>query len=114
MNDREVLEETAATWVNLHDHLRVLHKRSGFLWSSERTGFRHLEVSDAQGGLVGVLTKGDWPVDEVLAVDRASGEVWFRPGRTTASASGVPCAAGRRRDHARDHRDGDASGRRFA
>ncbi len=43
-----ILEESAETWVNLHNHLRVLHKRSGFLWSSERTGFRHLEVRDAQ------------------------------------------------------------------
>lgn len=77
----ELLKETSDTWVNLHAHLRVLDKPEGFLWSSERTGFRHLEVRDRDGKLVRVLTSGDWPVDEVLAVDEARGEVWFSAGK---------------------------------
>ncbi len=77
----QLLEETSDTWVNLHDHLRVLHKAEGFLWASERTGFRHLEVRDKAGALVRVLTKGEWPVDELLAVDEERGEVWFSAGK---------------------------------
>jgi len=76
-----LLEETSPAWVNLHDHLRVIGKTGEFLWSSERTGFRHLELRDRGGKLVRVLTSGDWPVDEVLAVDKPRGEVWFSAGR---------------------------------
>jgi dipeptidyl-peptidase-4 len=70
-------EETSTTWVNLHDDLRVLEKSGQWLWSSERTGYRHLELRDRDGKLVRTLTEGDSPVDEVLAVDEARREVWF-------------------------------------
>ena len=79
-----LLEERSATWVNLHDDLKVL--RDGFLWSSERTGFRHLERRGKDGALARVLTSGDWPVDSVLLVDEPRGEVWFASGRED------PCA----------------------
>ena len=73
---RQLFQEQSSPWVNLHDHLRVLDG-GGFLWSSERTGFRHLEVRDRVGALIRVLTTGDWPVDEVLGVDETRREVWF-------------------------------------
>jgi dipeptidyl-peptidase-4 len=80
--DRTLLvEETSPTWVNLHDHLRLLDQSGGFLWSSERTGFRHLELRDRDGALLRVLTAGHWPVDEVLALDEPRREVWFSAGR---------------------------------
>ena len=77
---RQLLEEKSDRWVNLHDHLRLLNK-GGFLWSSERTGYRHLERRDGDGKLVRVLTSGDWPVDDVLGVDESRREVWFSAGR---------------------------------
>jgi len=39
-----------------------------FLWSSERTGFRHLYLYDLEGKQLAQITKGDW---EVSAVDRS-------------------------------------------
>ena len=52
-----------------------------FLWSSERTGFRHLELRDRDGELIRVLTTGDWPVDGVVALDQKRREVWFTAGQ---------------------------------
>ena len=75
-----LLEEKRPTWVNLHGELRVLNRTGKFLWSSERTGFRHLEIRDNEGRLARVLTSGEWPVDDVLAVDEARREVWFSAG----------------------------------
>ncbi|GAC1465276.1 MAG: S9 family peptidase [Isosphaeraceae bacterium] len=77
----QLLEECAQTWVNLHDDLRVLKGGDEFLWSSERTGFRHLELRDRRGDLVRILTEGTWPVDQVLAVVESRREVWFSAGR---------------------------------
>jgi dipeptidyl-peptidase-4 len=76
-----LVEERAETWVNLHNDLRVLKKTGEFVWSSERTGYRHLELRDRDGKLVRVLTSGEWPVDGVLAVDEPRREVWFAAGR---------------------------------
>ena len=38
---------------------------SGFIWGSERSGFRHLYVYDAQGNLLRQLTQGEWLVDQL-------------------------------------------------
>jgi dipeptidyl-peptidase-4 len=74
-------EERSRTWVNLHDDLRVIPETHEFLWSSERTGFRHLELRDREGKLVRTLSSGDWAVDSVLALDPKRREVWFSAGR---------------------------------
>ncbi len=63
---RQVLvEETSDTWINLHNDLRVVEETGEFVWSSERLGFRQLELRDRDGQLVRALTSGDHPVDEV-------------------------------------------------
>lgn len=69
-----LLTETSECWVNLHDDLRVLDDGS-LLWSSERTGFRHLYHLDADGRVLRSLTEGAWMVDRVVGL--AQGFVWF-------------------------------------
>src|SRR5262249_49792157 len=75
-----LLEERSETWVELHDDFRPL-KDGRFLWSSERTGFRHLELRDAAGGLVRPLPSGSWPVDKLEGLDGARGAVFFTAAR---------------------------------
>ena len=76
---RTLVTETSKTWVPLHDALRFLDD-GRFLWSSERSGFEHLYVVDDKGRAT-ALTSGDWPVDDLLAVDQANGWVYFSAGR---------------------------------
>jgi dipeptidyl-peptidase-4 len=78
-----VLEERSDVWVNLHDMLRPLAD-GRFVWASERSGFRHLYLYEADGTLVRQLTEGDWQVDSVDAVDVESGRVWFSATRDGA------------------------------
>jgi dipeptidyl-peptidase-4 len=78
---RTLITETAKTWVPLHHNLRFL-KDGRFLWSSERSGFEHLYVASADGTKLTPLTRGDWPVDALLAVDQDKGLVYFSAGRT--------------------------------
>jgi dipeptidyl-peptidase-4 len=59
-----LLVEESDIWVNVHDCFRPL-PGGGFLWASERTGFRHLEVREADGSLRHVLTAGPWMVEGV-------------------------------------------------
>ena len=76
-----LIEERSPTWVNLHDDLRVVEETGEILWSSERSGSRHLELHARDGALVRALTSGEWPVDGVVALDRKRREVWFTAGR---------------------------------
>jgi len=73
---RLLLKETSETWVPLHNHLRFLDDGT-FLWSSERSGFQHLELRARDGKLLHAITSGDWVVDDVLAVDEAAGLVYY-------------------------------------
>ena len=79
---RTLVTETAKTWVPLHNNLYFL-KDGRFVWSSERSGFEHLYVAGNDGKLA-QLTRGDWPVDKVLAVDETRGLVYFSAGRDAA------------------------------
>lgn len=76
---RTLVTETSPTWVPLHNSLHFL-TQGGFLWSSERSGFQHLYRVSDDGKTVTALTRGNWPVDELLAVDEDAGKVYFRAG----------------------------------
>jgi dipeptidyl-peptidase-4 len=71
-----LLVEQDAAWINLHDDLHFFPDGS-FLWSSERTGFRHLWVHEATGGSLRAVTSGDWEVTQVEEVDERGGAVVF-------------------------------------
>ncbi|HEY9287964.1 MAG TPA: DPP IV N-terminal domain-containing protein, partial [Candidatus Dormibacteraeota bacterium] len=65
---RGILVEQQTPWVNLHDDLRILESTGEFIWSSERTGFRHLYLYAADGRLIRQLTAGDWPAEATVAL----------------------------------------------
>jgi dipeptidyl-peptidase-4 len=74
-----LLRETSAVWINLHKSFRPIPKAAptGFLWISERSGFAHLELHDAQGALLNILTEGNWQVDGLLDVDEEKRLAYF-------------------------------------
>jgi dipeptidyl-peptidase-4 len=84
---RTLATERSKTWVPLHDALRFL-KDGAFLWSSERSGFEHLYVVEANGR-TRALTSGEWPVDSLLSVDEPNGWVYFSAGRESPTQSHI-------------------------
>ncbi len=73
----QVLHEQSKTWVNVADNLFFLKSRPEFLWTSERTGFRHIYRYSDKGELLGQLTSGDWEVDSITAIDEGRGRVYY-------------------------------------
>lgn len=72
-----VIAENDPFWINLSDDLYFLRDGKRFLWSSERSGYRHLYLFDVEGKQLAQLTKGDWEVSAVDAVDETKGFVYF-------------------------------------
>ncbi|HEY8921642.1 MAG TPA: DPP IV N-terminal domain-containing protein [Candidatus Limnocylindria bacterium] len=68
--------EESEPWINLDDDTRVLAD-GRILRSTERSGFRHLELRSPAGDLERVLTQGEWAVTSVVAISAARGEVLF-------------------------------------
>ncbi|NIJ38796.1 dipeptidyl aminopeptidase/acylaminoacyl peptidase [Sphingopyxis panaciterrae] len=81
---RAIFSETAETFVRIqHDVIcgrsgcTILPNDLGFLWESERDGWKHLYHYALDGTLRNQVTCGDWPVCEVQGVDAEAGLVYF-------------------------------------
>jgi len=82
---RRVLSETSDTWIEIDDDFNVLKSGDKFIWSSWRDGHTHLYLysfdknnplaDDAK--LQGQITKGDFEVFSVEAIDDSSGTVYL-------------------------------------
>ena len=72
-----LLTEKDQYWINVSDDLRFLKDSKRFLWSSERSGYRHLYLYDWSGKELAQVTKGEWEVSRVDGVDEAKGLVYF-------------------------------------
>lgn len=78
---RTLLTETSPTWVSIHNDLRFLKDRPAFIWASERSGRNHLYLYDLNGKLINPISRGEWGVDNVLAVDEKAGKVYVSSNR---------------------------------
>jgi dipeptidyl-peptidase-4 len=82
-----ILTETDPYWINIADDLYFFSDGKRFLWSSERTGFRHYYLYDLSGQQLAQLTSGDWQIsgnggfgpgaDSHPSVDEARGFIYF-------------------------------------
>ncbi|MGH9718158.1 MAG: DPP IV N-terminal domain-containing protein [Candidatus Acidiferrales bacterium] len=84
---QNILTETDPYWINIADDLYFFSDGKRFLWSSERTGYRHYYLYDLSGQLIEQLTSGDWQIsgngsvgpgaDSHPIVDEARGYIYF-------------------------------------
>ncbi|KAK8967892.1 hypothetical protein KSP40_PGU014547 [Platanthera guangdongensis] len=77
-----VLVEEHEIWITLHDCFSPLEKGvkkfpGGFIWASDKTGFRHLYLHEKSGSCLGPITQGDWMVEQIVGVNETSGLVYF-------------------------------------
>ncbi len=91
-----LIDELQEPWINVADDARGL-RDGGFLWSSERSGYRQLSLHAEDGGELRQLTDGEWIVDGVVGMDEDGGWVYF--GSTRGSplerrVERVPLAGG--------------------
>jgi dipeptidyl-peptidase-4 len=80
----KVLEESSNTRVETNTrqysapNIRVLGDGAEIIWYSDRSGWGHLYLYDAQTGrLKNAITRGDWLVLDILAVDETRREIYF-------------------------------------
>lgn len=69
--------ETDSCWVDIYDNLTFLDDGERFIWSSERDGFLHLYLYDMEGNLLNQITKGNWEISKLNAVDEDMNVVYY-------------------------------------
>jgi dipeptidyl-peptidase-4 len=91
---RVALDESSATYINLHDDLHFLTGGDRFLWLSEKDGFRHLYLCPLAGGSWRPVTSGPWQLrgagesapyaGSVAWLDQSAGAVYFHAAKVTS------------------------------
>ncbi len=74
---KAVLHEEDKHWINVVGEPIFLGTGDRFLWTSERSGFRHIYLCGIDGKQTSPLTHGDWEVDHIAAVDEKHERVFF-------------------------------------
>ena len=74
---KTLITEKSDHWINLNSDLRFLKNQKGFIWASERDGYKHLYHFSLKGKLIAQLTKGDWVVNTLHYLDEANGWIYF-------------------------------------
>lgn len=78
---KAIVEEQSKTFIDYAGKrfFRRLEATNEILWMSERDGWNHLYLYDAETGKVkNQITKGAWVVREVDRVDLEKRQIWFR------------------------------------
>lgn len=74
---RTVLTETDEAFLEDENPVRWVNDGRGFLWLSERDGWRHACLAGVDNGSLTKLTAGDFDVIRIEGVDRDRGWVYF-------------------------------------
>ncbi len=75
-----IIDETSPTFIDYSGkkYRYNLRKTNQIIWASERDGWNHLYLIDANTGKIkNQITKGNWPVREVIKVDEENKQIYF-------------------------------------
>ncbi|MCP3859661.1 MAG: S9 family peptidase, partial [Phycisphaeraceae bacterium] len=74
---RTVFTDRDDAWIDMHEDPQWIEDGRWFTWLSERDGWRHVYRYDYSGALLNRVTAGEFPVREVVEVDRERGRVFL-------------------------------------
>ena len=72
-----VREEWPTGWVENSPGIRWLADNKRFVWESERTGFNNFYLYDLSGKLLSTITKGQFEVQNITALDEATNTMFY-------------------------------------
>ncbi len=71
-----IVSDRDPAWIEISRDLKMLKGSDQFVWTSEKSGFRHAYLYDYQGK-ERQLTRGDWAIDSLIGLDEAAGWLYF-------------------------------------
>ena len=76
---RVIVEERQPnSWTDNSPDMRWLEDKKRFIWVSERNGFRNFYLGNIDGSPLKPITQHTFEVENIVKLDEASGEVWYR------------------------------------
>jgi dipeptidyl-peptidase-4 len=72
-----IISDSNNTWVNAEHDILFLQRKNEIIWTSESSGFNHAYLYNYEGELLNQITKGNWEVTSVEAVDEKNELLFF-------------------------------------
>lgn len=73
---KEIYSEKNNAWIDVNDELRWINNGKDLVWVSEKDGWRHIYLLDRNGKET-LITKGNYDVIQLNAIDEKNGFVYF-------------------------------------
>lgn len=73
---RVIVTDTDPAWIDITRDQMFLQGQDQFVWTSEKSGYRHAYLYDYEGQEK-QLTSGDWEIDSLIGVDETNGWLYF-------------------------------------
>lgn len=86
-NSKVIYEERSNTSLEIEsigNDITYLADQKRFIFSSEKSGFKHLYVADIATGKVDPISKGNWEVDDFYGFDEKSQTLYFNAAAKSA------------------------------
>ena len=74
---KTIITDSDPDWVDIQDDIQFLKHKDEIIWTSEKSGYRHIYLYDYNGKLIHQLTRGNWEVSAVAGVSEESNYVYF-------------------------------------
>ncbi|MFK7958472.1 MAG: S9 family peptidase [Lysobacterales bacterium] len=71
-----VVTDTDPAWIDITTDLTFFEQEDRFVWTSEKSGYRHAYLYDYSGA-ERQLTQGDWEIHGLIGLDEAGGWLYF-------------------------------------
>ncbi|MBI3234798.1 MAG: S9 family peptidase, partial [Bacteroidetes bacterium] len=72
-----VYTETSVTYVDLFDDITFINEGKNFIWSSEKSEYKHIHLYDENGTETKQITTGDFDVSEFLGFDEKTQTIYY-------------------------------------
>jgi dipeptidyl-peptidase-4 len=72
-----IITEEADTYLDIFDDITFLNDGKFFLWSSEKSGYKHIYLYGIDGKEINAVTSGKWEVSDFMGVDEAKSTVFY-------------------------------------
>lgn len=72
-----IISDNNNTWVEVEHDILFSQEKDEIIWTSENSGFNHAYLYDYKGNLINRITKGDWEITSVEAIDEENELLYF-------------------------------------
>ena len=71
-----IVADSDPAWIDITDDLMFYENQDRFVWTSEKSGYRHAYLYDYEGNEI-QLTRGDWEISSLIDLDETAGWLYF-------------------------------------